>query len=357
MTSSVLFIHPERGVKFTKTGREGHGEDNGALGPGAYQVKASSLETKGGKFPKSSKDYKLKTNDIGPGAYEANKPGFGGKQGYSIAGKHDPHSDEQKPGPGQYDYGKQLDKRDWGQGFKLPQAEKRGLKPATDIAPGAYDIKDKYDGGFRFGKDKRDHLDKEEKPGPGTYEMIKVPLISPTGKFPKARRALTTVKGIDIGPGAYELNEKLDGGFHFGKDKRNHDHDNQIPGPGKYELKKVAPLSNLASFPKQPRKIGSVKNLIDAGPGQYDPKVENWSGGYSLGKDRRKGIADSKETPGVGQYVLKGQFDDQKHGYSFKRSLQPEKTNTTPGFYKPMYSVPDVPRYLLPPEPQRKIHL
>lgn len=240
--------------------------------------------------------------------------------------------------------------------MKLPKAEKKAPK-SSEIGPGAYEIKDKHDGGFRFGKDKRDHLDKEEKPGPGAYKLGEVPPISPSGKFTKAPRALTKVKENPIGPGAYDLKDKHDGGFHFGRDKRNHDHDSQIPGPGNYELKKVGPLSNLGSFPKQPRNIGSVKNLTQAGPGQYDPKVDNWSGGYTVGRDKRRGIAESRETPGVGQYQLKGQFEDPKHGYSFKRGAQGEKTNTTPGFYKPMYSVPDVPRYLLPPEPQRKIHL
>ena len=93
------------------------------------------------------------------------------------------------------------------------------------------------------------------------------------------------------------------------------------------------------------------------GPGVYNPTVDNWGGGYTIGRDKRQGIYDNKEGPGVGTYGFKGDFDTQRGGYSFKRSDRKGQLSTTPGFYKPMYSVPDVPKYLLPPEPQRKIHM
>lgn len=282
---------------------------------------------------------------------------FGSKKGFTIPGRHTIHGDDERPGPGQYNFGKYLDKNDWGHGVKLPKAAKREQKPVTDVGPGGYEIKDKHDGGFSFGKGKRQHENDPSVPGPGQYQMKPVaPLTSGNTFNRQKRRVGLNDEDTGAGPGAYEIKDKYGGGFKFGRDKREHEKDDGIPGPGNYKEKKVDPLSNLGSFGRQKRRIGSQNDgSVTAGPGGYSPQVDNWCGGYSIGKEKRKGLASSIETPGVGAYTFKD--DNRRGGYSFKRSKMDQKPDTTPGFYRPMYSVPDVPKYLLPPEPQRKIHM
>jgi Sperm-tail PG-rich repeat len=283
-----------------------------------------------------------------------------GKRGYSIAGKPRALTGEQKPGPGQYDYTKYLDKRDWSHGICLPKSHKLEVRPATDVGPGGYNIDSLgKPSGFSFGKDKKEHEALQAAPGPGAYQLKAPPPLYNPRSFSKSQRGLNKSKSEaeELGPGAYEIKLKYGGGFKFGKDAREHGHDDSIPGPAKYNPSKLNPISNLGSFGRQKRAIDKNNqgaNSIAVGPGIYVPKVENWSGGYSIGREKRKGLASKIETPGVGAYNIKDPHDG---GYSFPHAGKPKPINTTPGFYKPMYSVPDVPKYLLPAEPQRKIHL
>lgn len=318
----------------------------------------SSLGKQGGVVPRSKRDRSRTTDTIGPGAYKAEKSDFGRKGGYTIAGKPRPSGEDDKPGPAQYDFRKYLDKQDWGHGIKLPRAEKRDARPVTDVGPGGYDIKDKFGGGYSFGKGNRKHNDDTAIPGPGQYSLKEMPPLANTGKFNKQKRNLNGNQASDAaGPGAYDIKLDYRGGFKFGRDKKNHENQEEIPGPGAYKPKTVKPLSNLGSFGRQQRHIGkNAGSDTGAGVGAYDPKVDNWSGGYSIGREKRPQLASNLDNPGAGAYNL-NKTDFNRGGYSFKRSNKDNKPETTPGFYKPQYCVPDVPKYLLPPEPQRKIHL
>lgn len=151
--SSVNYHQIDKGVKFDRSARD-HPEQEIPIGPGAYNTNLSSFKPNGGKFNRSKKDRAHSVDPIGPGAYNSAKSEFGNKKGFTIPGRHTFHGDDERPGPGQYNYGKYLDKQDWSHGIKLPRAGKRDIKPATDVGPGGYDIKDKKDGGFSFGKDK-----------------------------------------------------------------------------------------------------------------------------------------------------------------------------------------------------------
>ena len=293
---------------------------------------------------------------IGPGAYNTDRSDFGGRKGFTIPGRHTFHGEEEVPGPGQYNYGKFLDKRDWGQGIKLPRAAKKDPKHVSDIGPGGYEIKDKHEGGYSFGKGNRQNHNDPAVPGPGQYSVKEIPPIRRGIPFFKQKRAVGLPNESDsAGPGAYDIKDKYSGGFKFGRDKREHEREDGVPGPGNYKEKRVDPLSNLGSFGKQKRKVGVVSAGDGTGPGVYNPQVDNWCGGYTIGHEKRKGLANTTETPGVGAYTVKDEHG--KYGYSFKRSKKDPKPETTPGFYKPWYTVPDVPKYLLPAEPARKIHL
>jgi Sperm-tail PG-rich repeat len=357
--SSVYFaLIIERGVKFDRSKRYRNAEGD-QLGPGAYDPKLNNYTKQGGALARSKRDRSKTTDTIGPGAYKVDKSDFGQKAGYTIAGKYKEHGEEDRPGPAQYDYGKYLDKLDWGHGIKMSKAGKREQKPTTDIGPGGYDINDKFGGGYSFGKGIRDNNNDTLAPGPGQYSIKEVPVLSKIGRFGKQKRELNGNNGSDTaGPGAYNINIDHNGGFKFGRDKRAHDYQDEIPGPGAYKVKNVIPLSNLGSFGKQQRSIGRNSGGLDngAGVGDYNPKLDNWCGGYSIGREKRPNIASNLENPGAGTYDL-GSTIKNRTGYTFKRSNKDRKPDTTPGYYKPQYSVPDVPKYLLPPEPQRKIHL
>lgn len=346
---------------FNKSPRDLRGkvDDLDPVGPGAYKTDVSSFQIKRGTFQKSKRAEHQNGIEIGPGAYDVDKTDFG-KGGYSIAGKPKNHEGDQKPGPGQYDYGKYLDKRDWGHGISLPKSHKREIRPATDVGPGGYMTeKPNKPTGFTFGRDKKEHENSQTAPGPGAYQLKAPPALYNPRSFPKTERGLGRSKSQaeQVGPGAYDIKDKYSGGFKFGKDAREHQADDGIPGPAKYNPPKLNPISNLGSFGRQKRGIhrdNEGTNSVAVGPGMYVPKAENWSGGYSIGREKRVGLASKLDTPGVGAYSIKDKHDG---GYSFPHAGKPKMTNTTPGFYRPLYSVPDVPKYLLPPEPQRKIHL
>lgn len=317
----------------------------------------STFNQVGAKFGRGKRERVQTVDPLGPGAYNTQHSDFDQKKGYSIAGRHTVHGDDERPGPGQYNYGKFLDKRDWGHGFKMPQAAKKDQRIGTDIGPGGYDIKDKFEGGYSFGKSGKQHDYDSAVPGPGQYPVKQLSPIKPGPKFSKQKRTVgAPLAGEGLGPGAYDIKDKFSGGFRFGRDARDHSKEDGIPGPGNYKEKKIEPLSNLGSFGRQQRRVGTLTiGGTVVGPGNYNPQVDNWCGGYSMGKEKRKGLASDKGTPGAGAYTLKDEYG--RGGYSFKRTQKDPKPETTPGYYRPIYTVPDVPKYLLPPEPQRKIHL
>lgn len=356
MISSVKFYHIEKGIKFDRSKRQGN-QQEGDIGPGTYDPKMVLLSKEGGVINKSKRDRSQEVNEIGPGAYNSGKSEFGGKRGYTIQGKPRTHSQEDGPGPYSYDYRRLMDKRDWGHGVKIPKGQRRERQPMTEAGPGSYDIKDQHDGGFKFGKSKKGYENDPSIPGPGAYSLKELPFLSNAGKFAKQKRDYERHSATgETGPGAYNIKSDHKGGFKFGKDKKEHRLAEEVPGPGKYEPKRVNPLSNLGTFGRNKRPTDRRENYT-SDDRNYDPKIDNWCGGYSIGRGKRQPLASNHETPGVGAYNYKGASIDPRTGYSFKRSHKEEKPQTTPGFYKPFYSVPDVPKYLLPPEPQRKIHL
>jgi hypothetical protein len=94
------------------------------------------------------------------------------------------------------------------------------------------------------------------------------------------------------------------------------------------------------------------------GPGVYNPSMSSFKkGGWSIGKDKRKGFIKNGDIPGAGTYNPKCNCNCDNKGFSFGRSGRKAKVSTTPGFYKIPASVPDVPKYLLPEMSKRKIHI
>lgn len=106
--------------------------------------------------------------------------------------------------------------------MKLPRATLKQPKPATDIGPGGYDIKDQMEGGYSFGKAKTVEGKDAAAPGPGAYKPKDVSKLSNLGRFGKQVRGIDKVRATtsDAGPGAYDLKDKWGGGYSFGKDKK-----------------------------------------------------------------------------------------------------------------------------------------
>lgn len=354
-TSSVGAPYSDKGVKIPKAKRDAGEASEPGVGPGAYISAYSSFAKDKRSFGRSKRERQADVNEIGPGAYRTGESDFGKKRGYTIARRYKEHGDSDKPGPGQYNFQNYVNKEEWRGGIKIPKAEKKDFGYKNEVGPGAYDLSLKNKGGFSFQKDKKEHEGGEFVPGPGAYELKQMPLIKSIGKFGKQKRDVSIPLNT-VGPGAYNtLKDEKKNGLSFGKAKKDQGNPDAVPGPGQYNSDKVDPLTNAGSFNRQKRggpTNGSTSSA--AGPGAYDLKAETWTGGYSIGREKRKGLANQNETPGAGQYNLKS---DWSQGYSFKRGEKQAKPNVTPGYYKPMYSVPDVPKYLLPPEPQRKIHL
>lgn len=141
-------------------------------------------------FPKSPRTKASKTEVPGPGAYsyadrDKRSNGYMSKRGREGLPSPD------VPGPGAYndvDAFQRLSSAKGGIKFGKSSA----LNPKADIpGPGAY----KQDGltrggGIKFGKDPRDHASRDDKPGPGAYQIAPTVVSGSNAKFsfPKAPR-------------------------------------------------------------------------------------------------------------------------------------------------------------------------
>lgn len=322
---------------------------------------------------------------IGPGYYSHSETL--GKQGISIpkAGRNElDRADNNKLGPGAYNISRDIVGKERGTFNKqkriLAGEEEGGDPELAHLGPGAYAIQDdtfKKDNGRGvtiLGKPRPQSAAPGSKLGPGQYYKDAGVLNNEAYSFSKGNRgALTWNEANKVGPGQYgamrDKNFLQKGkGVSFARSKRMNDKCDNNLGPGQYSkqtakrTKAIRPESAYGTFGTAERKIGERLRDTGAsganlGPGYYSRK-EKPGNGWSFGKEQRdQALNKLGNQVGPGAYSLKPTFS-QKGGLIGTSTRDPkDKINKTPGFYKVPATVPDVPKYLLPPEKNRKIHL
>ena len=244
-------------------------------------------------FGKSKKLEIEKTDPLynpGPGQYAPKKGGHGPTWRIGSALRENKNSNK-NPGPGQYDIPNKIFN-----GPKYSIATKAGaVDPAkTSFAPGPgqYNINTKNYNlrsekqlnapSYIFGKEKKRGLEYDNAryvPGPGNYEYT-----------------------ADI---LHEKHPK----FSFGKETRGDAKGNKTPGPGQYEYKKYigkeGPRITMSAKYNSRLEYGDKRYV--PGPGQYDEtntnKYKNKTPSYRIGTAKRRGLYNSVDNPGPGQYA------------------------------------------------------
>ena len=156
-------------------------------------------------------------------------------------------------------------------------------------------------------------------PGPGAYEdERKIHYASiPGSKMGKDMRKsdhfLHTASYKKQNPGNYNLhnfaNNELMGvpKFSFGKDIRDKDRSNNLPGPANYKIKtKMADGVPCFSMPGRRKDLRPKVGVGVPGSGSYDPwhnSIKKNGPLFSVGKQTRDGEVNIfKNTPGAGTY-------------------------------------------------------
>lgn len=323
--------------------------DSSMPGPGQYELK-QIVGNEGPKYAIKGK-YNQNKKDLipGPGNYNPKDEivrhgtpgtvmGSGKRQGLGFSG-------DRAPGPGTYDQNKSLDR---GKHFSFGSGSRdRGLGSMSRGIPGP----GTYASQSFIGKDTqgRSILGKAKTkigtdvPGPGTYapkanrngpsyslsgqrtvdpvmrERARMPppgnynpndslikLGSPNVVFGKRPKSASVLGDGMPGPGQYELKSTLAGkGAHIGVKYQNKISE-KSPGPAAYNPKGDTKYGSGPAFT-----ISGVKGdqymptRGFPGPGTYD-SPHRPSTGVRFGSERRDGLGSKGDSPGPGQYQLKG---------------------------------------------------
>lgn len=189
-------------------------------------------------------------------------------------------------------------------------------------------------------------------PGPGNYQAVDdSPLKKAAPKYgfgTSKREDSPGPKGVNVGPGAYELkpmigkegtqisiSPKLNSTL-MDKDSRNK------PGPGTYEFTTTT-LKNMPQY-----KIGTSKRsgsipkdrLLSPDPGVYEPRVEftrTAAASFGFGTSKRKSLGANQEikVPGPGEYSLPSKaFDKPKFHMGIKYNDLSKQYTPGPGDYE-----------------------
>lgn len=351
-------------------------EENGMPGPGQYEAGVGVENSRGYTIPKATIEHFTETGVIGPGEYDGKiiKKGKGG-----VSFPHTGRDDKDrlangKLGPGAYEISRDIISKNNGSFGR----EKRTLVDIKNVqegalGPGAYTLEDDT---FKKGNGKgysivgkgRAQSANTNKVGPGQYFHEEKLGQNEVYSFPKGGRVdLYNGKPNRVGPGQYgNLRDKNFGkkGISFGKSTRDGGKEGGSGlGPGQYssqQSKVGRPISSVGTFGTEERKIGarleekgSAKNI---GPGYYTSKAKDKKNGWSFGKEGRdQKSLDKGGNVGPGSYNLKNGFSSKFGAFGKAPKAGADQKNNVP-FYSVPASVPDVPKYLLPPKNQRKIH-
>ena len=252
-------------------------------GPGQYAPK------RGGNGPtwrigSALRESKNLNKNPGPGQYDIPNKVFTGPK-YSIAtksGAFDPTKNSFTPGPGQYNA---TTKNRPSSARYTMRAKPNERNNEITPGPGNYNIrveKDLEAPSYKFGHDKKRGLEYDNAryvPGPGNYEY-----------------------NADI---LHEKHPK----FSFGKEIRGDSKGYKTPGPGQYEYKnyigKEGPKITMSA--KFNSRLQEGDRRYVPGPGQYDEtntnKYKNKNPSYRIGTAKRRGLYNSLDNPGPGQYA------------------------------------------------------
>ena len=242
------------------------------------------------------------------------------------------------------------------------------------IGPGLYTLaddtfaKNNNKGCTILGKPRAQSAAHGSRLGPGQYYKNTGKLENEAYSFgTNIRKGLTYGHENRVGPGQYgNLRDKGFGrkGISFGKSTRDQGKIDNPLGPGQYssqQSKAIRPVTSTGTFGTAERKIGDrlretgcAKNL---GPGYYSVKDEH-KGGNKFGFQTRGANEGKFNNPmGPGSYNITNKPSSKGGKIGTSSRNQGDNSGKTTGYYTVPATVPDVPKYLLPPPNQRKIHL
>jgi hypothetical protein len=354
--------------------------ENKSIGPGPgrydYEEELVKLKSKSGKFL-FNRSARIESMDKfqmaipGPGKYLVEKLSpalekFKNNSGFyfSKSRKDDlVKVRTSSPGPGAYDTETITALNQKGKGFSLPKSNSRPGSALTEIpGPGSYRLSDSLKTmGIVFGRESRQSLSKKDLiPGPGVYDAT----INPSAfkKSPEISFGKEIVKFVPSnipGPGKYTPKQSSidERGIIFAKEKRDMIKENEVPGPGNYN---VAPFYKISKstfrFGTEPK--GKNERIDSPGPGAYNPVKPSLISNVALPHAPRSADPRS-EVPGPGKYNIKNTNWD-KNVLRFIRLETKERVlsaNVGPGMYDIPHSIPDVPKYNYPDSDRRKIRL
>jgi len=210
---------------------------------------------------------------------------------------------------------------------------------------------------YKIGLSKRPSLKIEKIPGPGSYN---IPRQFPKGIKYSIGKKLTNKNNNDQlktpGPGSYKTMSKSQSCFYsFGVKHKEKKIDDDIPGPGKYNLRKSKDLEVSSCVFGRGKRIISYLSLCERkvpGPGRYNCNGNAIKINYpqfSFGKEDRKSTIKSlnEEIPGPGTYNHKEYIGKEGlkisispkldiENYNDNNRVGPGKYNKTDlNFYKP----------------------
>jgi hypothetical protein len=364
-----------KGYYFTTNGKNVTKNENSLPGPGQYDVE-KSLEKVVHRdrrivFNKSTLyDINDKAKQIvpGPGQYcvdnlFSDSSRFRNEKGHKFrkSRTNELSGNMFSPGPGTYEKDILTDICQTHKGYSIPKSKQRPDSGAMNIpGPGYYIIADsKLSNGSKFGKDPRKGLAKNDAiPGPGLYDLSLNSIISkksPIIKFGKDEGK--TLKENFPGPGMYELKTSAFDrkGPAFATTKRELLKENHFPGPGDYELKNIYKKKyGAVIFGKDPR-TRSIR-IDSPGPGAYNLLSVQQNNKSSIPKAARLNDILSN-APGPGDYDPKN--ENWNHHFPKFGNVAREKLSSSnqvgPGSYQIPTTIPDVPKYNYPDTTQRKI--
>lgn len=180
---------------------------------------------------------------------------------------------------------------------------------------------------------------RSEGPGPGAYEHEE----SKTGpQYSMGGRGGAYSGDSSPGPGSYKSVGHLGGPQYSIGGRSGADDPADVPGPGAYERRGDIPPPAWSFGSKHAEKQES-----NPGPGQYSPEASQRSSPGTLISQLERQSREITDSPGPGAYNIESHTSTQK--YSFSKATRTGKEEEDFRGGNVPASVPNAPKYLLPP--------
>eukprot|EP00343_Euplotes_focardii_P006712 CAMPEP_0205819792 /NCGR_PEP_ID=MMETSP0206-20130828/2253_1 /ASSEMBLY_ACC=CAM_ASM_000279 /TAXON_ID=36767 /ORGANISM="Euplotes focardii, Strain TN1" /LENGTH=827 /DNA_ID=CAMNT_0053113753 /DNA_START=39 /DNA_END=2522 /DNA_ORIENTATION=- len=310
---------------------------NGMPGPGQYDAK-STLEGKGVHIAGKIHD-KIQFRAPGPGQYQPSADSkFKSGPAFSIGGVNGDMAIPTKgmPGPGTYD----ADGRPNTSGFTFGGEQRKGLAQKRDApGPGAYTVPNNIGNDARGIVIAGKYVDKKDTNlvGPGQYTLPSS-IAGPKYSMGAGEKGTKLNKNIveNPPPGSYNVDagtgKQSAPGVVFGKDLRNRNKTETLPGPGNYPMPSTLANGGITIQGKYNEKIKERA----PGPGQYKANMDpskTHGGSIVFGAGKKGEAPKGTGAPGPGQYLIRLPYDK---GPKFGQDLRdrPQKSDMPgPGQY------------------------